>query len=76
MTVDIWELISRADDICGILSLVVSLIALWKVADIQKQLKIHISNRITARDTGNSATQIIGNKNSGNTLAGRDIHKA
>ena len=76
MTVDIWELISRADDICGILSLVVSLIALWKVADIQKQLKIHISNRITARDNGNSATQINGNKNSGNTLAGRDINKA
>lgn len=42
---DIWELIQKANEICGILSLLVSVFALFKVSDVQKQIRKQMSSK-------------------------------
>ena len=42
---DIWELVQRANEVCGILSLLVSVIALFKVSDVQRQVRKQISSK-------------------------------
>ena len=64
---DIWTVIEKANEICGILSLIVSLIALFKVSDIQKKINIRVSGELdfsqsqTVSGKSKDVTQVGGN---------------
>lgn len=64
---DIWTVIEKANEVCGILSLIVSLIALFKVSDIQKKINIRVSGELdfsksqTVSGKSKDVTQVSGN---------------
>lgn len=68
ITIDVLSAIHTLNEICGILSFLVSLIALWKVSDIQKNIKVGISGNSAKLDI--AGQRVAGNKNSHISQAG------